>query len=91
MFFKPLLQHTLLERRKLLHEHFEPIKDKFDFARHSDGNTIEEIQQFLEESIRDGCEGLMVKMLKNESSYYEPSRRSTNWLKVCLRYNWGAS
>ena len=37
---------------------------------------------FLEESVKDGCEGLMVKMLATESSTYEPSRRSMNWLKV---------
>jgi len=32
--------------------------------------------------VKDGCEGLMVKMLESDASYYEPSRRSVNWLKV---------
>lgn len=32
--------------------------------------------------MKDGCEGLMIKMLETEASYYEPSRRSVNWLKV---------
>jgi DNA ligase-1 len=43
---------------------------------------VEEIQTFLDESVKDGCEGLMVKMLESDASYYEPSRRSVNWLKV---------
>lgn len=53
------------------------------FAKSSDSETTEEIQAFLEESVKDGCEGLMVKMLETDASYYEPSRRSINWLKVC--------
>lgn len=55
---------------------------EFDFAKSSDGSTSDEIQAFLEESVKDGCEGLMVKMLESDASYYEPSRRSVNWLKV---------
>lgn len=52
------------------------------FAKSSDGETTDEIQSFLEESVKDGCEGLMVKMLETDASFYEPSRRSVNWLKV---------
>lgn len=79
---KPLLQKSLLERRELLREHFQPVEGEFQFAKASDGETTEEIQAFLEESVKDGCEGLMVKMLESDASYYEPSRRSVNWLKV---------
>lgn len=66
----------------MLHKHFEPVDLEFQFAKSSDSTTVEEIQTFLEESVKDGCEGLMVKMLEGEESYYEPSRRSVNWLKV---------
>ncbi len=58
------------------------MSGEFDFAKASDGETTDEIQTFLEESVKDGCEGLMVKMLESEASFYEPSRRSVNWLKV---------
>ena len=72
----------LEERRAKLHEYFKVIPGEFGFAKSSDGETTEEIQAFLELSIKDGCEGLMVKMLDGSESGYEPSKRSRNWLKV---------
>ncbi|KAJ7900327.1 hypothetical protein B0H14DRAFT_2673232 [Mycena olivaceomarginata] len=63
-------------------EHFQIVPGEFEFAKSSDGETTDEIQTFLEQSVKDGCEGLMVKMLETDASYYEPSRRSINWLKT---------
>ncbi|KAG2061821.1 ATP-dependent DNA ligase [Suillus hirtellus] len=83
---EPLLQKSLSERRELLREHFQIVPGEFDFAKASDGSTTDEIQAFLEESVKDGCEGLMVKMLESDASYYEPSRRSVNWLKLKKDY-----
>ncbi|KAJ3937789.1 MAG: hypothetical protein NXY57DRAFT_5919 [Lentinula lateritia] len=83
---EPLLQKTLNERRELLRDHFTVVPGEFDFAKSSDGETVDEIQSFLEESVKDGCEGLMVKMLESDASYYEPSRRSVNWLKLKKDY-----
>ena len=77
-----LLQQSFQERRKLLHENFVQVKGEFAFAKNMDATSIEEIQAFLEDSVRDSCEGLMVKMLTGEGSSYEPSKRSMNWLKV---------
>lgn len=79
---QPLLRKNLTERRELLRQHFEPVDFEFQFAKSSDSEKTEDIQAFLDESVKDGCEGLMVKMLESEASYYEPSRRSVNWLKV---------
>lgn len=79
---QPLLRKSLTERRELLRQHFEPVAFEFQFAKSSDSEKTEDIQTFLDESVKDGCEGLMVKMLESEASYYEPSRRSVNWLKV---------
>ncbi|KAK8853229.1 hypothetical protein IAR55_003931 [Kwoniella newhampshirensis] len=81
-----LLTKELKERRQLLIEHFQPVESEFAFAKASDGTTTEEIQAFLEESVKDGCEGLMVKMLTTPASTYEPSRRSINWLKLKKDY-----
>jgi DNA ligase-1 len=77
-----LLQKELQERREILYENFTAVEGEFGFAKSSDGDSTEEIQQFLEESVKDSCEGLMVKMLDTVDSTYEPSRRSMNWLKV---------
>ena len=79
---QPLLQRDFAERRRMLKENFQPVELEFQFAKASDAETVDEIQMFLEESVKDGCEGLMVKMLEGELSHYEPSRRTVNWLKV---------
>ena len=60
-------------------------KQKMSFAKYRDAKTPEEMQAFLEESIRSSCEGLMVKTLKENSSY-EPSKRSFKWLKLKKDY-----
>lgn len=77
-----LLHKELKERREIMRDHFHAVESEFGFAISSDGTTTEEIQLFLDQSVKDGCEGLMVKMLTTTASTYEPSRRSINWLKV---------
>ncbi|KZV77659.1 DNA ligase I [Peniophora sp. CONT] len=83
---EPLLHKTLAERRELLREHFKEVDCEFAFAKSMDDEAVEEIQSFLTESVKDGCEGLMVKMLGTDASHYTPSQRSVNWLKIKKDY-----
>ena len=46
-----------------MHTTFKEIKDKLAFAKFKDADSFEEIEVFLNESIKDCCEGLMVKTL----------------------------
>lgn len=80
-----LLEQTFEHRRKKLHDSFGELAGKFMFAKSSDTSDFEELQKFLEESIKDRCEGLMVKTL-NVNSTYMPSKRSFNWLKLKKDY-----
>ncbi|KAG6020968.1 hypothetical protein E4U41_002652 [Claviceps citrina] len=83
---RPVVERPLRERRALLHQSFSPVEGEFAFATCMDGQELDEIQVFLDESVKASCEGLMVKMLDGTESGYEPSKRSRNWLKVKKDY-----
>jgi DNA ligase-1 len=82
---KSLIKKTFKERREALHNNFIPIEGEFAFAKSIIASNVDEIQSFLESSVNDSCEGLMIKTLEVDSSY-EPSKRSRNWLKVKKDY-----
>ncbi|RYO94343.1 hypothetical protein DL763_004059 [Monosporascus cannonballus] len=81
-----VVEKSLRERRELLHGAFTPVEGEFAFATHMNGQELDEIQTFLDESVKASCEGLMVKMLDGSESGYEPSKRSRNWLKIKKDY-----
>ncbi|KAK0748761.1 hypothetical protein B0T21DRAFT_324685 [Apiosordaria backusii] len=81
-----IVNKSLRERRELLHKSFQPVEGEFAFATSMNGQELDEIQTFLDESVKSSCEGLMVKMLDGEESGYEPSKRSRNWLKIKKDY-----
>jgi DNA ligase 1 len=77
-----LVKLPLLERRRMLHSAFNVVPGRFQFAVSSESNDVEEIATFLNDSVKGGCEGLMVKVLEGPDSVYEPAKRSQHWLKV---------
>ena len=55
-------------------------------AKYINSKSLEEIDEFLEESVSGSCEGLIFKTLIDNSPY-QPSKRSFNWLKsIYLKY-----
>ncbi|KAF9362052.1 hypothetical protein BGX34_006760 [Mortierella sp. NVP85] len=81
-----LLREPLGKRRELLLKQFNEVDGEFAFAKSMNSTQIEDIQTFLDQSVADNCEGLMVKTLDGTEATYEPSKRSRNWLKVKKDY-----
>jgi DNA ligase 1 len=82
---KSLLKETFSKRREYLHGNFHEVNHNFMFAKFKNAESFDEIQEFLNESVKDSCEGLMVKTL-DVNATYEPSKRSLNWLKLKKDY-----
>ncbi|TQW00354.1 ATP dependent DNA ligase [Cordyceps javanica] len=58
---QPVVEKSLRERRELLQQAFTPVEGEFAFATSMDGQELDEIQVFLDESVKASCEGLMIK------------------------------
>lgn len=67
-------------------ENFSEKEGVFKFATGHDSKDSEQILELLNDSIKAGCEGLMVKALEGTNATYEPANRSQNWLKVKKDY-----
>ncbi|MBM2818555.1 MAG: lig [Nitrosarchaeum sp.] len=79
---KSCLETEYKERRLLL----EKIVKEDNFAKHVPMTIINnesEIEEFLENSINSGCEGLMLKMLDKP---YQAGSRGSYWLKLKREY-----
>eukprot|EP00750_Incisomonas_marina_P001214 INCI10990.2.p1 GENE.INCI10990.2~~INCI10990.2.p1 ORF type:complete len:751 (-),score=167.97 INCI10990.2:251-2470(-) len=81
----PLIHTNLGERQKLMRETFQPHENVLQFAKAMQSSDTEELNVFLQKSVEEGCEGLMVKTLE-ENARYLPSKRSLNWLKLKKDY-----
>lgn len=49
---EPLVQQPFIKRRELLKEHFNEETGKWKFATSLDTSTMEEVQTFLDESVK---------------------------------------
>ncbi|CDH51139.1 dna ligase [Lichtheimia corymbifera JMRC:FSU:9682] len=92
-----LLRMSFRERRGRLRDHFVPKQGVFDFAEGIEAHGVPEDQEkvyaFFDKSVREGNEGMMVKVLdpppsgvQQPLSTYEPDKRVESWLKVKKDY-----
>ncbi|KAG6963413.1 hypothetical protein JG687_00006575 [Phytophthora cactorum] len=93
------LSTPLAKRREKLREMFDVKPGNFEFATSLDvedgvdvkdnpeamEEAVDKVRNFLEEAVRENCEGLMVKTLEKEATY-EPANRSHKWLKLKKDY-----
>lgn len=59
-----LVKRPFCERRKLLQENFIEVEEQFLFATSLDTTTMEEVQDFLEESIKGSEKNICMKLNK---------------------------
>lgn len=78
-----LLKKSLTERREALYSAIKSTKGKLELATAKTSHDVEELSTFLDESVTHGTEGLIVKTLDDS---YEPSKRSSHWLKLKKDY-----
>lgn len=82
---RSLVDLSLRERRNALFESFKEVNGKVEFVQFRDLESFDEVENVLADAVNRGCEGLMIKIL-DENSEYEPGTRSFNWLKLKKDY-----
>lgn len=49
---EPLVRKPFIERRNLLKQYFKEVEGEWSFATYLDTSVMEEVQEFLEESVK---------------------------------------
>lgn len=78
-----LVGEALTARREAMRSALRESPGVLQFAAAKTSADVEELARFLDESVEAGTEGLIVKTLHDG---YEPSRRSSHWLKLKKDY-----
>lgn len=79
-----LTQRPYPERREIL-ERVIQLTDRVKFAHRLVSDNIEEIKEFFNRAIEDGCEGLVAKNI-GEESIYRAGAREFLWIKYKRDY-----
>ena len=88
-----MVQHTLRERRQMLQRIVSPVQGELEIGKEMQlevgSDRLEEAAQIhatVEDAVRSGCEGLVVKALDGPGSWYRCGERTKNWLKLKKDY-----
>ena len=73
-----------LKRRQALEKLIRP-NDRLGLARQSTVHTAEELDNFMQRAIAEGCEGLMIKSV-DADSIYKAGSRGWAWIKYKREY-----
>lgn len=78
-----MLDEPLTARRAALRRAVTPRPGELELAKERSSADVEELAAFLDEAVKAGTEGLIVKTLDGK---YEPSKRSSSWFKLKKDY-----
>ncbi|RLE98362.1 MAG: ATP-dependent DNA ligase, partial [Thermoprotei archaeon] len=81
-----LIDKPLPERRRRLEEVVEET-DRFRLAKSKLVKTPEELMEFFEEAIAEGCEGVMCKSIRSDA-IYQMGARGWLWVKLKRDYRY---
>jgi DNA ligase-1 len=73
-----------LERRERLRK-LIPKNEKIDLSRQKICNDPEQLDDFMQQAVADGCEGLMIKSIGPDSTY-KAGGRGWTWIKYKREY-----
>lgn len=76
-------KEPLKKRHETLQTVFTPVKGRIHFVPKTDGRTMQEVVNALNDAIDNREEGIMVK---DPLSIYKPDKRGEGWLKIKPEY-----